>query len=167
MRRTVHSSGLAAMLVTLLGMTLSSVVQAQTPPKDMVALTVVEKVTHDPASEYTLALDPPVGFLQSVGTAEGAPIGKVSVVESKRDQFGVDGTLLYYEGTGIWTAANGDAIFYSFLGLGSGKTEAFVITGGRGRFKGATGSGGATYEANAAFTEFTITWIGFVSTPKP
>jgi hypothetical protein len=167
MRRTVHSPGLAAMLLALLGATLSSVVQAQEPPKDTVALNVVQKVKHDPASEYMLPLDPPVGFLQSVGTAEGAPIGAVTVVESKRDQFGVDGKILFYEGTGIWTAANGDAIFYSFLGLGSENTEVFLITGGKGRFKGATGSGGATYTANADFTEFTITWVGFVSAPKP
>jgi hypothetical protein len=155
------------MLLILLGVTLPSVVQAQEPPKDMVALNLVQKVKHDPASEYLLPLDPPVGFRRSVGTAEGAPIGAVTVVESQRVQFGVDGKILYYEGTGIWTAANGDAIFYTFLGLGDETTEVFVIRGGKGRFQGATGSGRATYTANADLTEYTITWVGFVSAPKP
>jgi hypothetical protein len=167
MRRTVHSPGLAAMLLTLLGVTLSSVAQAQAPPKDMVALNVVLKVTHDPASQYLLPLAPPLEIVKSVGTAEGAPIGKVTVVESQRAQYGVDGKVLFYQGTGIWTGANGDAIFYTFLGLGNENTEAFLITGGTGRFQGATGSGGGTWTANADFTELTITLVGFISPPKP
>ena len=167
MRRTVHLPGLAALLLTLLGVTLSSAVQAQDLPKDMVALKVVQKVTHDPASAYLLPLAPPVAVIKSVGTAEGAPIGQVSVIESQRGQYGVDGKVLFYQGTGIWTAANGDAIFYTFLGLGSETTEAFLITGGTGRFQGATGSGGGTYTTNADFTEFTITLVGFISAPKP
>jgi hypothetical protein len=165
MRRTVHLPGLAAMLLTLLGVTLSSAVQAQELPKDLVALKVVQKVKHDPASAYLLPLAPPVAVIKSVGTAEGTPIGKVSVVESQHEQCGVDGKVLFYEGTGIWTAANGDAIFFTFLGLGSENTEAFLITGGTGRFLGACGSGGATWTANA--DEITITWVGFISAPKP
>jgi hypothetical protein len=100
-----------------------------------------------------------------VGTAEGAPIGKVSVVESQHAQSGVDGKVLFYQGTGVWTAANGDAIFYTFLGLGNENTEAFLITGGTGQFLGASGSGGATWTATA--DGLTVTWVGFISAPKP
>jgi hypothetical protein len=153
------------MLLALLGVTLSSAAQAQALPKDMVALKVVEKVTHDPASVQLVPLAPPVSVIKSVGTAEGTLIGNVSVIESQHAQSGVDGGLLFYQGTGVWTAANGDAIFYTFLGLGSENTEAFLITGGTGRFLGASGSGGATWTANA--DGLTITWDGFISAPKP
>jgi hypothetical protein len=50
-----------------------------------------------------------------------------------------------YSGTGTMTTANGDQVFYTFttswqLSTGIG-THTVIVTGGTGRFAGATGSG--------------------------
>lgn len=55
--------------------------------------------------------------------------------------------MVVIDGTGIFTAANGDQVFVSFdgsvidLATGAG-TGTYVVTGGTGRFTGAVGSAG-------------------------
>ena len=81
------------------------------------------------------------------GTGTATHIGKFTIVEpNNRIQRNADGSLTI-TGTAIITAANGDEIFTTHIGqvkfLGNGMaqvTAEFTITGGTGRFAGATGS---------------------------
>jgi hypothetical protein len=157
--------GYAVMFLALLR--LSSAVQAQEPPKDMVALKVVEKTKVDAAASFTLSVDPPVDFTKYVGTTDGSPIGAATAVTTDRTQIGVDGTELWYEGAGSWTAANGDAIYFTYVGLVDPAKAGFVITGGKGRFQGASGSGVFTYTESDDGAAYVTTYVGFVSAPKP
>jgi hypothetical protein len=155
-------------MVTLLAlMGVSTAAQAQTAPKDMVALKMVATTKLDTAASFTLTLDHPVAYGKFVGTAEGFPLGPATVIESIRTHMGVDGTRLWYEGESAWTAANGDAIYLIFVGLVDPAKAGFVITGGRGRFQGATGSGVYTYTRNIERTVVVITFDGYISAPKP
>jgi hypothetical protein len=165
MTRAFRSIGLALTCLVLLG--ISTVAQAQTPPKDMVALKIVDRTTVDPAVSFTLPMTYPVEYTKYVGTGEGSPLGPSTTVATDRTYLGVDGTELWYEGEGSWTAANGDAIFFTYVGLANPTKAGFIITGGKGRFQGATGSGVFTYTVNADGTEFVDTYEGFISVPKP
>jgi hypothetical protein len=165
MTHAFRSLGFAVTFLALLGC--STAVQAQTPPRDMVALRVVETQKVDAAASFTLSLTYPVMYEKYVGTAEGSPMGAVTAIGTDRTYVGVDGSLLWYEGENEWTAANGDAIYSTYVGLVDPAKGAFVITGGKGRFQGATGSGMFTYTWNPDQMVFVTTYDGFISAPKP
>ena len=165
MTHAFRSIGLTVTLLTLLG--LSTAAQAQTPPKDMVPFKLVDTSKVDPAASFTLPMTYPVEYTKYVGTADGAPLGPATAVGTDRTYVGVDGKELWYQGEGTWTAANGDAIFFTYVGLVDPPKAGFVITGGKGRFQGATGSGVLTYTGNAERTVYVTTYEGFISAPKP
>ena len=166
MTHAFRSIGLTVTLLTLLG--LSTAAQAQTPPKDMVLLKMVKASKKlDAAASFTLPMTYPVEYTKLVGTVDGFPLGPATAIGTDRTYVGVDGKELWYEGEGAWTAANGDAIFVTWVGLVDPAKGGFVITGGKGRFQGATGSGVFTYTVNAAATEYETTYEGFISAPKP
>jgi hypothetical protein len=168
MRRSFHRLGLAASLGIAMAFILSGAVQAQEPPKEYVAPKVVAKVKYDTTVSFTIPVkEPKVEISRYLGTADVAPIGTCTATFAGREYYGVDGAYLYFEETGVLAAANGDALFYTAVGLGDPEKAAFIITCGAGRFKGATGSGFYTYKAlNADKTEYENTFDGFVSTPK-
>jgi hypothetical protein len=168
MRRSFQPLGIAASLSIAMASILSGVVHAQEPPKDYVALKLIAKVKYDAAVSFTVpTLEPKLEISRYVGTGEGAPIGTCTATLVDREHYGVDGAYLYFEETGVMAAANGDSLFYSAVGLGDPDKAAFIITGGSGRFKGATGSGFYTYKAlDADETEYENTFDGFVSAPK-
>jgi hypothetical protein len=93
------------------------------------------------------------------GTGTGSHIGNFSIVEPNNSVIpNADGSLVV-TGTAIITAANGDEIFATHSGLvtfenGMAKVDAdFIITGGTGRFTGATGSFKSTLPlGNESFT---------------
>ena len=70
------------------------------------------------------------------------------------------------------TAANGDALFISRNGLSrataTGITGEFgyIVTGGRGRFAGATGSGVGRFVIDASTNQVTTVFEGTISAPK-
>jgi hypothetical protein len=69
----------------------------------------------------------------------------------------LDVTTFHFVGETTWAAANGDAVFIKFAGQFSPSAtpgvldvvETFEIVGGTGRFKGATGTGTVTGQADA------------------
>jgi len=71
------------------------------------------------------------------------------------------------------TAANGDQIVVETTGKNSAtanptirfRTGPYVVTGGTGRFSGASGSGTATATINMATGTSTATFVGVLSTP--
>lgn len=168
MRRSFHPRCFAALLGIAMAFMLSGTVHAQEPPKDYVVLKVVAKVKYDTTVRFTVpTLEPKLEISRYVGTGEGAPIGTCTATFVDREHYGVDGAYLYFEENGVMAAANGDSLFFSAVGLGDPDKAAFIITGGTGRFKGATGSGFYTYNAlNADETEYENTFDGFVSAPK-
>jgi hypothetical protein len=166
MKQRFHPLGVATTLVAALALTLGGTARAQQPPKDTVALKVVVNTKIDAAGSYVIPYDPPLEFDKLVGKADGTPIGPCDSIEHDYYQVGVDGSPLWTDAVGAWTAANGDAIFFSYKGLGDPPKTTFIITGGKGRFKGASGSGVMTYAMTGADTAV-CTFVGFISAPKP
>jgi hypothetical protein len=100
----------------------------------------------------------------SSGTGTASHIGRFEIAEPNNSVVrNADGSLVV-TGTAIITAANGDQIFATHSGLitfqdGMVQVDAeFTITGGTGRFTGATGS----FESNRAFGEESYTFDGTI-----
>jgi hypothetical protein len=82
-------------------------------------------------------------YTEAVGSGYASYIGAIRVVGLSYASPPENGTVVI-DGTGIMTGANGDQIFVSFdgavLDVATGEgTGVYVVTGGRGRFEGATG----------------------------
>lgn len=95
---------------------------------------------------FLIPLNPPVVADRQSATGQADLLGQVTFVGHHFVQLNVAGIpQAVTDGLGVLAAANGDALFISWSGLvHRGATEAelaFVVTGGRGRFLGATGSG--------------------------
>lgn len=83
---------------------------------------------------------------ETAGSGYASHIGVMTVAGANTFAPPEDG-LLKIDGHGVFKAANGDQIFVSFdgsaidLSTGAG-TGTYVVTGGTGRFEGATGTAG-------------------------
>jgi len=86
--------------------------------------------------------------------------------------------LALTDGVVVITAANGDAIFIRYSGLARPPAvagefaegeKAFTVTGGRGRFVGATGNGVIhdSVQGGPGNISFTSTFDGMITRPKP
>lgn len=164
MKRMSSRLSLALTLLTVLGLTFPAL--AQTPPQNMVAFKVASKVTVDPAATYVIPLEPPLLYAKLTGGGEAAPIGAFTTIESPQIRLGVDGAELWTDALGVFTGSNGDAIFYHYKGVVPRQEATFVITGGKGRFLGATGSGTMTWAKTANEGGFICTFDGVISAPK-
>jgi hypothetical protein len=145
---------------------LPGVAQAQEQPKDMVAFKIVVNSTEDPAGGYKIPHDPPIQVAKLTGKGEGTPIGAVTAIEHAIARVAPDGTWHWWDAFGALTAANGDAIFFAYRGLMDGQKTALFITGGQGRFRGATGHGTMTWAAGSATGEVVCTFEGMISAPR-
>ncbi len=155
---------LALTLFTLVGLTVPAL--AAEPPKGMVAFTIPSRVQPDPAASYPIPLDPPLMTIKLTGGGDAAPIGKFTTIEQPMLRMGVDGSGLWTEAVGVFSGENGDTITYQYKGLIPRQEAAFVITGGTGRFKGATGSGSMTWADDAKTPGYLVcTFVGFISEP--
>jgi hypothetical protein len=175
--RVSSRAGLVLTIVPLLGLALSGHARAQQPPADLVPLKATMVAPLAQVQILTIPVDPPLLSAQISGSGEAPLLGAITYVEHHYTHAGVDGipkssTL----GVGAMTAANGDALFFSWSGLlrttatpGVYMSEdSFVITGGRGRFLGATGSGVLTRLFDPVDKkQVTFSWEGMVSRPKP
>jgi hypothetical protein len=164
MKQMLDRLSLALTLLTLVSLAVPAL--AADPPKGMVAFTLPSRVQPDPAATYTVPLDPPLMTIKLVGGGDAAPIGKFSTIEQPMIRLGVDGNGLWTEAVGVLTGENGDTITYQYKGLVPLHEAAFVITGGIGRFKGATGSGRMTWADDTTTPGFLVcTFVGFISAP--
>ena len=155
---------LALTLLTLVGLTVPAL--AAEPPKGMVAFTIPSRNQPDPAATYTIPLEYPLLTMKLVGGGEAAPIGKFTTVEQPMIRMGVDGSGLWTEAFGVFTGQNGDSITYQYKGLVPLQEAAFIITGGTGRFKGATGSGSMSWGDDPTTPGYLICkFVGFISEP--
>jgi hypothetical protein len=161
-----------ALTVVVLGQ--SVVLAAEEPPQR-----VPFKATM--TGEYRgLVIPLPAPMVSEQLTCKGQAdlLGPVTSIEHYFVRFDVAGKLASVtDGIGVLTGANGDALFISYSGLAAGQVApgefgrqelAFTITGGQGRFAGATGSGvikDALFFKDNAFS-VTRTLEGVVSAPK-
>jgi hypothetical protein len=164
MKRMSGRLSLALTLLPLVGLALPAL--GAEPPKGMVAFTIPSRVQPDAAASYPIPLLAPAMTMKLVGGGEAAPIGKFTTLEQPTLRFGVDGAGLWTEAVGVFTAENGDTLTYEYKGLVPIQQAAFIITGGTGRFKGATGSGSMTWADDAKTPGFLVcTFVGFISEP--
>jgi hypothetical protein len=112
------------------------------------------------------------------GKGQGDLLGEFTYVDHHIGRPSADGkSLAVTDGVGVLAAANGDALFVSYFALYRASATpgvfpfegAYFITGGRGRFLGATGSGVTTItvDTNAGKDFYTQIWEGIISPPKP
>ena len=110
--------------------------------------------------------DPPILEIVVTGNGHSTHMGKVGIWQH---HFVNVITMTFYDGTFVWTAANGDTIEGSYSGsliptsAGFEIHGSFTIDGGTGRFAGASGGGAASgmqYNDNTAELELdgTITY---------
>ena len=164
MKRMSGRLSLALTLLTVVGLTVPAL--AAEPPKGMVAFTAASRNQPDAAATYPVPLVPPLLTMKLVGGGEAAPIGKFTTIEQPMLRMGVDGSGLWTEANGVFTGQNGDSVTYEYKGLIPRQEAAFVITGGTGRFKGATGSGSMTWADDATTPGYLVcTFVGFISEP--
>lgn len=164
--------GVALAALALLGLALPRPAAAQQPPQNQVPLkaNLVGPLT----PRFVIPLEPEIrlGTYTADGTSD--QLGPVKLVEANTLRLGPDGTLLSVtDGIGVLTAANGDALFLTYSGLVTSQTGsdataefAFTITGGRGRFLGATGSGVIHCATQSAQKQFTRVFEGTITPLK-
>jgi hypothetical protein len=140
--------GCAVTTLVLLG--LAGPGRTQNAGQNVVPFTATTKL--DPVLSNTLVIptSPPLESANLVGTGEGTPIGSFTFAGHRILSLDVEGKPLgVKEGVVVFSAASGDAIFLSYSGVVRQtdtvgvivQESAFQVTGGRGRFLGATGSG--------------------------
>jgi len=158
-RQLLEAAGTAAAAVAAAG--LAAPAQAATPE------TLPFKATFTVKFQTTMIpVHPPIISQGVTGAGQSDLLGPVTVAAYRRLQLDPDGNL-WYGGAdpGVFTAANGDAVFWVTKGM-PGVTGRFFINGGKGRFCGATGSGTVTQVDDPAKGETTFTWDGTISIPK-
>jgi hypothetical protein len=127
------------------------------------------KATYTVSFQSTpVPVNPPIVSQAVSGAGQADLIGQIAVTAQRTVQLGVDGQPLWSNANpGVFTAANGDTLFWVANGVVGGP-GAFIITGGKGRFAGAVGSGTVTLvAADPAKGTSTWSWVGTVSAPKP
>lgn len=126
-------------------------------------------------TEETLGFNPvacPTAFLQgtTVGTGNASHMGSVTL-RSTDCVVQVDGQITFTDGRLVLTAANGDQLSASYSGMLLPSAEppvyslsgSYTVTGGTGRFKGATGSGSLQGSSNIVTGLGSYTATGFIS----
>jgi hypothetical protein len=164
---------LAALAVLL---ALPGAALAQQPARDLLSFKATVTGT---ATVVPIPTDPPI--LAATMVLKGASEllgGEVTLTDSHRIHLGFDGTpLKAVDGIGVFTGPDGSALFVqwdsgprvpdantapdTFQGI-----VGFTVTGGRGRFAGAAGSGICRANVNFTRGEITQAWEGTIAVPR-
>jgi hypothetical protein len=171
MKRSSARVSLVLTLLTLLACTGPTL--AQELPKDMVAFKAT--MSGPPGDVFVLPLVPPVLVARVSGTGQASELGAFTYVDSHTGHVDVQGAIQSLtDGIGVMTAANGDALFIRFSGLGQPTTNPpgvtaqmpYTVIGGKGRFQGAIGSGiiHAVFDADKKTLVYTLE--GTISRPR-
>jgi hypothetical protein len=154
--------------IALLGLALSG--SAQQPPQSQIAFKATVK---GPFDGIEIPRDPPIASVHLLLRGQTTAVGPMDYAEHSITRSGPDRIPRSETGIGAFTAANGDAIFVDFTGLirsaslfSINAEESFIVTGGRGQFLGATGSGVLTSVLDPIKKEITRTWDGTILIPK-
>lgn len=119
------------------------------------------------ATVFTPEFDYAAGLFANVGTGEGTPMGWFMMIHHNHSKYQADIYPAFpSEGTLTLTTANGDQLHMNTVGVYHGdtglETDQFVITGGTGRFKDATGQGVITEAFHNAPDPHIFTFEGTV-----
>jgi hypothetical protein len=175
MKRSPHAISLALTTLALLGMAYPCPSGAQQSTQDLVPF----KATLTgplPTIAGVVPVEPPMVFGSVSLVGEASFLGQARWVDLHTGQLGVDGIPKSQDGVGVMSGANNDAIFIRWRGLIRPTSTpgvftgdlAYVVTGGRGRFLGATGSGLQTFVFDPVDKKaVTFSWDGMISRPKP
>jgi hypothetical protein len=176
MKRRTRSFSLALITLAVLGLTRPGT--AQQPSLDLVPFKAT-LAGHIGAQDLFIPLNPPIVSQNFIETGQADFLGQVTSAEHFITHLDAAGArpLAITDGVGVFMAANGDAIFVSFSGLtrppaagefGEGEF-AFTVTGGRGRFAGANGSGVMhdVVKGSPGNAEVARTFEGMITRPKP
>jgi hypothetical protein len=166
-----HRSLIAAAIA--LALSFPVVAQAQQPARDTLAF---KANTAGVADVFLVPVEPPVGNgrLNFKGTSDLLG-GAITLIDSHYGHLAVDGTFLRStDGVAAFIAANGDAIHIQWSGAARLSDKAgiynfaggFTVTGGKGRFTGATGSGIMNSVVNFNTLQVDQVWEGVVLTLK-
>jgi hypothetical protein len=145
---------------------------AASPPK-LVPFKITFAITTD---RIVIPANPPIQAVRVSWSGQSDLLGPVMGVSAHTNHLGVDGLpISSTDGVGVINGANGDAFFITYRGLihppnppGVFPYEfAFNITGGTGRFTGATGSGTLTGVTDIPHKLATDTMEGMISAPQP
>jgi hypothetical protein len=167
-----HTLTVAALL--LLGLALPAVAQQQAP-QDLVPLKLAMTYTL-PQPRFNIPTSPAITVAIDTAMGMDPNLGAFTYIETGTAHVGVDGQPLWLSGgVGALTASNGDAIFFSFGGTYVTPTApydrdfegTFTITGGQGRYLGATGSGRVRHLRDPVKQMILNMTEGMISRPKP
>jgi hypothetical protein len=172
MNRCTYRVSLALTVLAVLGLTVAAV--AQEPPTNLVPFMFTYVSTGD---SITIPVNPPVQPTRLlIASGQSDLLGSFTGIGHVINHLGADGTLVYTDGgVGVLTAANGDAVFFTHAGVARPPTTPGVvavearmtITGGKGRFVGATGSGILNTVIDFSKRQATVTFEGMITAPKP
>lgn len=149
MRNCTSRVGRALTLLALLGLAVPGRAQQpnQSPPK----LVPLKFTAVETGEAFDIPVNPPITAVRlSLTSGQSDLLGPFTGIAHNILHFSADGIPSYFtDGVGVITAANGtDAIFLAWIGVVPPSTTGDVptdlrvtITGGTGRFLGATGSG--------------------------
>jgi hypothetical protein len=170
MQRLTCQIRLTLAALALLGLAVPVGAQA---PQDQVPFKVTGA---GPTESFMIPVGPPIlSWKDSIPTGDAPLLGQFTYVDHTIVHLGVDGKpVSCTDGIGAFTAANGDGIFLSFSGLihpspkpGLLLSEGiYTVTGGQGRFAGASGSGVVTMEIDPVKNMVVASWDGTISGPK-
>jgi hypothetical protein len=147
MKRLTCRISLALTTLALLGLTHPGPVGAQQAPANQVPFKFPLVAT---AEAFPLPFVPPILSANLSGTGEAAPLGQYTFAAHQFVRLGVHGEpVACTDGIGVLSGSNGDAIYITYSGLHhptadpkvTGDEFTFIVTGGSGRFAGASGNG--------------------------
>jgi hypothetical protein len=171
-RQLLEAAGTATAAAAIGLAGLKAAQAADDPAKEMVPFQATVKGPFPPA--VLIPSEPPIGSGRSVLNGDSPLLGAVAYVDHHEARAGVDGNPVFATGECVVTAANGDAAFIDWVmmlrppsstGVIEG-TGAFALTGGRGRFRGAGGSGSMAFRADGPANEVTHSFDGTVALIK-
>jgi hypothetical protein len=176
MRRCPFSLCLAVLSLMTLGVAFPQSGAAQQSPQDAVSFKATMVTPLAQVVVVEIPLTPPIHSVTVTGKGESDLLGSFTFVAHHFGRPGIDGLPVdFTDGLSVISGANGDALFvtYNLLFRPTAATETlfpfeggFIITGGKGKFVGAIGSGRSTLAWDFGKMNYTQTWEGTVSRPK-
>jgi hypothetical protein len=165
MKQHIRRTILALAAILLAGLARPGTTQAQQPGKEFVEFKATFKTRN---GSFPILADPPLLSWENALAGEASFLGPFTGHAHAIIHMGVDGAPLFInDGVLAFVAANGDAIYQRWAIVFPAGTGAWTITGGKGRFAGATGSGTFTAVVDPAKPdEATITEVGVLSAPR-
>src|SRR5262245_58043605 len=159
MKRHSFAASLALAVLAVIGLAGPALAQQQVPFKGRLA-----------GLDITTAVKLPFVSVQVTATGNATQLGKFTFTELNT----VDTRTRIGTGTFLFTAANGDTVFGTVAGQAKLTApnvltivENAMITGGTGRFAGATGSFTVTRSKNTVTGETAGSFTGRISSPGP